>query len=161
MTGQDFENKSGAIVTDLQTAGRGRTVQILFRDSSNASLILPLSSTAAGIVDAGQLKEVQNFLDMIEPVADNYEAVRIPVVAAQTAFNARRATHQAIIDAATAARDAATAELLADATLQTLSTALDTARANPGYVQGVALYVDANVSENYSELSAAKGKYVG
>ena len=98
---------------------------------------------------------------MIEPVADNYEAVRIPVVAAQTAFNARRATHQAIIDAATAARDAATAELLADATLQTLSTALDTARANPGYVQGVALYVDANVSENYSELSAAKGKYVG
>ena len=62
MNGQDFQDKLGAIVNDLQTVGRGRTVEILFRDQMNTSLILPLSSTAAGVVDAAQLDQVQKFL---------------------------------------------------------------------------------------------------
>ena len=132
----------------------------MFRGINNQVVALPLSSDAFGVVDSVQLGEIDNFVADLKPIADNYEAERAPVMAASEAFNLRRATHQVSIDKASAARITLQDELLADAMYQTLSTALDAARADNGYIQATANYKTSNVSENFSELSSAKGKYV-
>lgn len=161
MTGQDFQDKLNALVADLQTAGKGETVQIGFRDNSNAVTEFPLSSNAQGVVNPNQLSAVQTFVDGLKPMADTYEQERAPVQAALEAFNVRRATHQTVIDAASAARVAMNDELAADATYQNLQADLEGKRADAGYIAAVEAYRTGNVSENYGNLGDAKGKYIG
>ena len=160
MTGADFQLKLDAIVTDLQTVGKGQTVQVLARGSDNQSVIFPLSSSVTGVINAAQFNSLTAFVGGLKPIADFYESRRLPVVEATEAFNLRRATHQMAIDAASAARVALNTELMADSDYQSLSAALEAARTDPPYVQAVSDYRDGNVSENYAELSSAKGKYV-
>lgn len=160
MTGQDFQDKLDSIVRDLQTNGKGQTVNILFRGAGNAPQILPLSSDANGVVNAGQLAAIQAFINPLKVIATDYTNARVPVDAALEAFKTAQEPHQALMDAATAARKALTDALDADAAYQTAKTALDTARLDPDYVGFSADYRDGNVSENYAELSSAKGKYV-
>lgn len=160
MIGVEFQDKLDAIVVDLQTSGKGQTVQIMFRNPANQPATFQLFSDSAGVVDVGKLAELQTFVDALKPIADTYEVERAPVMAASEAFNLRRATHQSSIDAASAARIALQNELMADAQYQTLSTALDAARLDADYIQATANYKTNNVSENFSELSSAKGKYV-
>lgn len=160
MTGQDFQDKLDAIVTDLQTTGKGQTVSIALRGADNSFTELLLSSSAGGVVVENQLDQIQSFIDAFKPVADNYEARREPVMAALDAFNVRRATHQAAIDAASAARATLNTALEADATYQGLKTALDTARADVDYVAAVSAYQADNISENFGNLGDAKGKYI-
>ncbi len=64
MTAQDFYDRLDAIKTDLQTDGKGKTVNIMFRNSSNQPNILPLSSDANGVLNAAQ----ENAIDLV--VAD-------------------------------------------------------------------------------------------
>lgn len=160
MNSVDFQDKLDAIVVDLQTSGKGRTIQAMFRGINNQTVVLPLSSDAFGVVDGNQLTDVQGFVNSLKPIADTYEAERAPVMAASEAFNLRRATHQVSIDKASAARITLQDELLADTQYQTLSAALDAARTDNGYIQATTDYKTSNVSENFSELSSAKGKYV-
>lgn len=160
MTGQDFQDKLDAVVLDLQTAGKGQAVEILMRGTDNSSNVYPLSSDANGVVNAGQLSAIQAFINGLKPIADTYEQERAPVQTALEAFNARRATHQTAIDAASSARTALNTELTADATYQSLQTALESERAEPVYIAAVAAYRDNNVSENFGNLGDAKGKYV-
>ena len=160
MTGADFQMKLDAIVADLQTSGKGQTVQVLFRAANNQPTVFPLSSSPTGIVDAEQLRAIQAFTDVLKPLADKYELERAPVTAALDTFNAQRLTHQRAIEAATAARVALNDELLADADYQEFSRILEAARIAPEYVEAAAIYNSNNVSENYSELTAAKGKYI-
>ncbi len=161
MTGADFQAKLDGIVVDLQTAGKGQTVQFISRGTNNSSTVFPLSSTAGGVVDAAQLAAIQAFLDGLMPKADGYETERVPVTAALAVFKTERAGHQVLIDAASVSRTALNVALLADAAYQTAKTALDTARTSAAYVSAAANYKDLNISENFGNLGDSKGKYVG
>ena len=160
MTGQDFQDRLEALVVDLQTVGKGKTVTIMFRDDENATVILPLSSDVSGVVNATQLGEVQYYLNLYKPVADAYETERAPVTAALETFKTEQSGHQALIDAASTARVALATALEADAGYQAAKTALDAARADVGYIDAVEAYRANNVSENFGNLGDAKGKYV-
>lgn len=160
MTGQDIQDRLDGIVADLQTKGKGQTVNVMFRNSGNTPNILPLSSTPAGVVNAAQLAAIQTIVDDMKAYADDYEAARVPVSAAIDAFTTAQAPHQALIDAASNARSTLNDALDADANYQTAKTNLETARANPLYISATNDYKTQNVSENYSELQSAKGKYV-
>lgn len=160
MTGQDFQEKLDAIVTDLQTVGRGQTVTASLRGTNNQLREFPLSSDAGGVVNADQLTNLQKFIDDLKPVADTYVMELAPVSAASEAFNVQRATHQASIDAASAARVALQDELLADPQYQALQTALEEARSDAEYIQAREAYRVNNVSENFGNLGDAKGKYI-
>ena len=160
MTGQDFQDKLDAIVVDLQTVGKGQTIQVMFRQSDNSSLILPLSSTVGGVVNVAQLTAIQDEVDALKTVADAYTTEYAPVQAALETFNTERAGHQVLIDAASGARTALNTALQADVAYQTAKTALDAARADVGFIAAQAEYQGDNVSENYAELSNAKGKYL-
>lgn len=160
MTGQDFQDKLDAIVADLQTTGKGKTVNILMRGTGNASQVFPLSSDIGGVITASELARIQNRIDELKPFADTYETERQPVSDALEVFNTERAGHQVLIDAASAAREALNTALEADADYQTAKTALDNARANANYISAVEAYRVNNVSENFGNLGDAKGKYV-
>jgi hypothetical protein len=160
MTGQDFQDRLDAIVADLQTRGKGQTVNIMFRESSNSPLILPLSSDANGVVNAVQLQAIQDFLSDVITNADDYETQRAPVSAALEAFKLAQAPHEALMTAATNARKTLSDALEADPAYQTAKQALDTARRAPAYVSAARDYEDFNVSENYAALGQAKGEYI-
>lgn len=159
MTGQDFQDKLDALVVDLQTKGKGQTVNIMFRDNTNSPSIFPLSSTAQGVVNAGQLAAIQAVINDLKPMADDYTVNYAPVQTALDNFKTAQAPHEALITAASTARATLQTALDGDNAYQTAKTALDAARADADYISASAAYKSENVSENYSELSNAKGKY--
>ncbi len=160
MTGQDYQDRLDAIVTDLQTKGKGQTVQMLFRDDTNSAVPFSLSSDANGVVNAAQLQAIDDFLQGLKQVANSYETSSAPVSAANEAFKAAQVPHQGLMDNAKASRDALSAALEADPTYRTAKANLDAARTDATYIASSADYKLQNVSENYAELQAAKGKYV-
>ena len=161
MTGQDIQDKLDEIVADLQTNGKGKTVEILLRAEDNTTIALPLSSDGAGVVDNNQLTAVQNFIDSLKPLADTYETELAPVKAASEIFRTAREVHQQLVDEASAARTALTDALDADQDYQDAKTAYDTARQDAGYIAARNSYKTFNISENFGNLSDAKGKYIG
>lgn len=159
MTGQDIQDRLDAIVEDLQTKGKGQTVQVMFRDGDNHPAVLPLSSDVNGVVDAAQLNDIQLFINDLKTFADDYEQRRAPVLVANEAYNTAREPHQALIDAASLARKNLSDALTADAQYQAAKTALETARQNADYITASNFYKTMHVSENYAELQSAKGNY--
>lgn len=159
MTGQDFQDRLAAIVEDLQTRGKGRTVNIMFRGENNTPNILPLSSDANGVVNAAQLQAVQAVVTQLGATATAYDTAYAPVKNALEAFKTAQEPHQPLIDAATNARNALNDALTNDPAYQSAKTALDDARNDPNYIAVSETYKAQNVSENYSELSQARGKY--
>lgn len=81
MLAMEIQERLDAIVYDLQFAGKGKTVQLMFRDASNQPLILPLSSNPAGVVDAAQLTAVQTFVNGLKTAADTYNTDTAPYTA--------------------------------------------------------------------------------
>ena len=160
MTGQEFEDKLNAIVADLQTVGKGKTVNMLFRNSNGSANVLPLSSDANGVVNEAQRLVIQNFITNLADSADSYNTAYAPVQTAAEAFKTASIPHQVLTDAASAARVTLQTALTADPAYQTAKTALDNARLVPAYIAARDDYQAQNVSENFSELSNAKGKYV-
>lgn len=122
MTSLQIQQALSAIVTDLQFAGKGKTVQIMFRDSNNQANVLPLSSSPTGVVDAGQLAAVQTVVDGLKTAADTYNT--------DTAAYTTKAAELADI------------------------------RESPAYQNARQVFANFNVTENYNELSNAKGNYV-
>ncbi len=121
--------------------------------------VLPLSSTAQGVVNAGQLADIQAVVDGLKTNLDAYNTAYTPVKSALDDFNIVRGNHQVAIDAASAARSALNAELFADANYHAKKAVLDAARLEPDYISARAIYVDQNVSENIVEITQAKGSY--
>lgn len=161
MTGQEIQDALDALVLDLQTDGKGKTIQVLLRAEDNTSGIFPISSDVGGVVNAAQLQAIQNFIDNMKPLADAYETAYQPVRVTSEAYRTARGVHQALIDAATAARNALSDALEADDAYQDAKSDYDAARTDPVYVQARSDYRLFNVSENYGNLSDAKGKYIG
>ena len=160
MTGVDFTAKIEAIILDLQTTGKGKTVNFMFRNQNGTPNILPLSSDANGVVNVDQRDVVLNAITGLSDSADAYNTEYAPVQAASEAFKTAQTPHDALIEAARVARVALTDALAADPAYQTAKTALDNARLVPAYIAARDDYQARNVSENFSELSNAKGKYV-
>lgn len=160
MTGQEFQDRVDALVVDLQTVGKGQTVNIMLRGLNNSSVVLPLSSNAQGVVNGTQMQLIQDYLDDFKLTADSYTTTFAPVQTAMDAFKTASAPHDALTETARVARVALSDALLADPTYQSAKTALDNARANPDYVSASFEYKRQNISENFAELSNAKGKYV-
>lgn len=160
MTGQDFQDKLDALVVDLQTVGKGQTINVMVRDEDNIPLNLPLSSDVNGVVNAAQLATIQGFVDGLKPIADTYTTEYAPVTAASEAFKTAGEPHTALVETARVARVALSDALTADAGYQAAKTALDNARAGAGYIAARDAYNSRNVSENFGNLSDAKGKYI-
>lgn len=160
MTGQDFQDRVNALVVDLQTKGKGQVVQLLFRDEFNGAVPMNLSSDANGVVNAAQLTAINDFLVGLKQVANSFATSSAPVSAANESFRTAQDAHQALIDNAKTSRDALSAALDADPAYQTAKTNLDAVRADATYISSSADYRSQNVSENYAELQAAKGKYI-
>lgn len=81
MLSVEIQDRLDAIVHDLQFAGKGKTIQLMFRDASNQPLILPLSSDASGVVNAAQLSAVQTFVTGLKTAADTYNTDTAPYTA--------------------------------------------------------------------------------
>lgn len=160
MTGQDFQDKLDAIVGDLQTTAKGRECKILVRGEDNDASIFTLSSDSGGVVNAAQLANLQGTLDTFKQIADEYEAQRGLYTPQLDAFKSAREAHQPLIDAAALANKNLRDALEADAAYQTAAAALEAARADPDYIAAVTGYKTYNVSENYGNLSEARGKYL-
>lgn len=92
MTGQDFQDKLDAIVRDLQTSGKGRTVKVMMRQEDNETAEFALSSDANGIVNAAQLSVIQTFIDNLKVLASDYETSRAPVMVALDTFKTAQGT---------------------------------------------------------------------
>lgn len=161
MTGQEIQERLDAIVEDLQTTEKGKSVEILFRAEDNTTVTKTLSSDINGVVDAAQLASVQNFINTLKPIADKYETEYAPVRVTGEAFRTAREVHQHLIDAATAARNALSDALEADDAYQDAKSDYDQARTDPEYVAARLSYRTFNVPENYGNLSDARGKYIG
>lgn len=159
MTGQDFQDKLDALVVDLQTKGKGQTVQYGYRDPDGALAVLQLSSDSAGVVNAGELAAIQAVVDGLKTAADDFTTNHAPVQTANDAYKAAQIPHQTLMDAAKVSRDALGAALEADPTYQAAKTAVVAARQNQSYINASGNYKSANVSENFGNLSDAKGKY--
>lgn len=160
MTGQDIQDRLDAIVADLQTKGKGQTVNIMFRNPNNSPNILPLSSDAQGVVDAAQLAAIQAVVDgLIEP-ADDLTTYSAPVSAAGEAFKTASQPHEPLRVAAQDANAALKTALENDANYQAAKTALETARQNQDYIDAQTSYKNLNVSENFAALGQARGEYV-
>ena len=160
MIGQDIQDRVDALVVDLQTKGKGQTINILFRNPNNSPNVMPLSSDAQGVVNAGQLAAVQAFINPLKGYADNADAFSQPVAAASEAFKTARGAHEPLIVAAQTANAALKTALDADAVYQAARTALDNARLDQDYVESQEFYDSNNVSENYAALAQAKGEYI-
>lgn len=160
MTGQEIQDRVDALVTDLQTKGKGQTVNVLFRNDANVPTVLPLSSSAQGVVVQAELDAINNFLSDVIPVADSYSTASVPVAAANEAFKLASQPHEQLRIAAQNANAALRDALAADANYQAAKTALDNARADADYVSAVSAYDSWNVAENYAALQQAKGEYV-
>ncbi len=160
MTGQNIQDRLDAIVADLQTRGKGQTVNIMFRNPNNSPNILPISSDANGVVDAAQLAVIQAVVDgLIEP-ADDLTTYSAPVTQASEAFKTASQPHEPLRVVAQDANAALRTALESDANYQAAKQALDTARANQDYIDAQTSYKNLNVSENFAALGQAKGEYV-
>ena len=102
MTGIDFQNKLDALVEDLQKKGKVRSIEIPGRTTNNTTGIFNLSSDANGVVNASELNQVQNFIDPLKLIADNYEVEYEPVKSASEALRLAQMPHEALITAASA-----------------------------------------------------------
>lgn len=162
MTGQDFQDKLNAIVLDLQTAGKGQTVNIAMRGLNGAVSVFPLSSSVGGVVSQAQLAAINGFLadNSILDAANSYADARPIIDAPLAAFKAALQPHTALSEAATLARKNFNDALAADASYQAAKTTLDNARTDADYISSVAAYKESYVSENFGNLSDAKGKYI-
>jgi len=160
MTGTDIQQRFEALITDLQTVGKGLGIIIVFRNSNNAALEFPLSSDNTGVIDDAERENLQSFIDDMKPIADEYTAELVPVTAASEAFKTAQTPHEAVIEAARVARVAMQDALAADANYQAAKTTLDLARVESVFVAARDAYNANNVSENYAELASAKGKYI-
>lgn len=160
MTGQDFQDRLDALVVDLQTTGKGQTVNLMFRNPNNSPNILPLSSDVAGIVNAAQLAAVQAFVDGLKPIADSANTTSAPVTAASDAFKAARTPHEPAITAAQTAQTTLRTTLEADVPYQTAKATLEAARTDVAYISSQSDYKNFNVSENYAAIQQARGEYV-
>lgn len=159
MTGQNFQERLDAIVSDLQTTGKGQSISIPIRESDNSITVLPLSSDVNGVVNVAQLAEVQAWVDTLGAVADEYTTERAPVMDLLEDYNTARGAHQALIDAASAARVTLNTALENDAAYQTAKTALETARQDADYIDARTNYENNNVSQNYAAFGSARGEY--
>lgn len=159
MTGQQIQEALDALVVDLQTRGKGQTIQMAIRDEDNNLSVQSLSSDAGGAVNAAQLATLQSFVDGFAPVADAYETARAPIAGLNETFKTAQAPHEPLMTAAANARKALNDALEADAVYQAAKTALETARANPVYVAAVSAYDNSNVVEFVQALRSAKGEY--
>lgn len=159
MTGQEIQERLDALVADLQTIGKGQTINFFYRAPDGSPNTLPLSSDASGNVNAGQLALIQGEVDNMKTIADAYEQEYAPVKTASEAFRAAREAHRDLIDAASQARQALEDALVADQDYQTAKTAYEAARNDADYISARNAYKTANVSENYGNLGEAKGKY--
>lgn len=160
MTGQDIQDRLDALVVDLQTVGKGQTINILMRDSNNAPSIFPLSSTAAGIVNGAQLSAIQAFINPLKVIANDNVAATTPVSTASESFKTASAPHESLRTSAQTATAALKTALDGDAAYQSAKTALESARLDAAYVSSTQSYRQNNVSENFAELQNAKGAYV-
>jgi hypothetical protein len=160
MTDQDFQDRLDALVADLQTKGKGQTVNVMFRNQDNSPNILPLSSDANGVVNAAQLQAIQNVVSELAGYAGELVETSAPVQAASEAFKTASAPHEALRIAAQTANAALRDALAGDPAYQAAKAALDNARANPLYVSVSQQYERYNVSENYAALGQAKGEYI-
>lgn len=160
MVGQDFYDKLSAIIQDLQTKGKGQTINIMFRNPDNTPNVMPLSSDINGVVNTAQWSAVETFINTLVPTANQYAQTYGPVQTALDAFKTAQAPHEAAITAATNARKALNDALMADTAYQNAKASLDAARANVDYIAARDAYVSKNVSENFAELSNVKGAYV-
>jgi citrate lyase beta subunit len=148
------------MVSDLQTAGKGQTINIMFRNPDNSPNILSLSSTPEGVVNAAQLAAIQSVVDGLKTALGAYTTAYAPVQTANENFKTVQATFETL---ATTAATASTA--LKDARENSpdfvaAKTALTGARTEPGYIAAKSAYVGNNVSENIAELTQARGAYV-
>ncbi|MBX7173927.1 MAG: hypothetical protein K1X72_23355 [Pyrinomonadaceae bacterium] len=103
MTAQDFQDRLDALVLDLQTKGKGKSVNIMFRDAGNEPYVLPLSSDANGVVNAAELANVQGFVNNMKNFATQYindtaaytaKAAELKVIAESPAYIAARETYK-------------------------------------------------------------------
>jgi len=159
MTGANFQTKLDGIIEDLQTDFPNHSVQIPLRGSNNAITVYPLSSVG-GVVNAGQLATLQAAVDALKPMADTYTSERAPVVTALESFNTEKARFTTEANAVSTARTTLESALEADAPYQSAKTAIDTARADAGYIAANTAYVSNNVSENFGNLGDARGNYI-
>ena len=160
MTGQEIQARIDALVTDLQTKGKGQTINVMVRNPNNSPQILPLSSDANGVVNAAQLTAIDNFFGEAIDLATDLTALSAPVTAAGEAFRLAQVPHEGLIEAARAARAALNDALANDAAYQAAKTALDAARSDPNYIAVSEQFQAMNVSENYAALARAKGEYI-
>lgn len=161
MTGAEIQARIDALVTDLQTVGKGQTVNVMFRNPNNTPLTMPLSSNAAGVVNQAQLDAINGFAaNLLIPTADSVTTLSVPVTAASEAFKAASQPHEALRISTQTANAALKSALDGDATYQSAKAALDAARANPDYIDAQTDYKYHNVSENFAALAQAKGEYV-
>lgn len=161
MTGLEIQQRFDALIADLQTVGKGREIAVVFRNSSNAAQVFPLSSDNLGIIADAQRENLQTFIDeVLKPAADDYSGALAPVTALNEAFRLAQVPHQALIDAASAARVALQNALNADGVYLAAKQDLDDARTDAAFLAKRDAYNANNVSENYAELANAKGKYV-
>lgn len=102
MTGQDIQDRLDAIVEDLQTDGKGRTVYVMVRNTDNEPVNYTLSSDANGVVNAAQLADLQQFIDLLKNVATQYiadtaaytaKAAELKAIAETPAYKAARASY--------------------------------------------------------------------
>ena len=106
----------------------------------------------------------QDFQDRLDAIVADLEArpeanIGCSIRGLSETFRTRRAAHQNLIDAATAARIALQDALAADNDYQAADTALKAAQTDPDYVAARTAYQNNNVSENFGNLSEARGKY--
>lgn len=161
MTAQEVRDRLDALVSDLQTKGRGQTVNVMFRKPDNTPNILPLSSNAQGVVNAAQLTAISAVVDDLAIVAEDLDTFSAPVTAANEALRVAGVTYEPLRAAAQTASANLRTALLADPTYQAAKTAADNARKDADYLGAVELYRLNNASENIAALTQAKGEYVG
>lgn len=158
MTGQDFQDRFDALLDDLQKAPADRAAHILFRSADGTPQVFPITK-AGQVINPAQVAAAQAFIDTLKPIADTYEAEFTPVRGLSETFRLARAVHQPLIDAAQTARIALQTALEADADYQAADTALRNAQTDPDYIVARTAYQNNNVSENFGNLSDARGKY--
>lgn len=162
MTGQDILDRVDALVVDLQTRGKGQTVNVVFRSANNETDIYTLSSNAAGVINAQQLRILQDAIATanLVSIADDYTASLVPIQQAADNLRTAEMPHESLALRATQARKALSDAYFNDPAYQTAKMELETARLNPDYIAARTAYDNQNVSENYAALGNAKGEYI-
>ena len=160
MTGQDIGSKVDALVADLQTKGRGQTINILFRNPDNSPRIMPLSSDASGVVNVAQLAAIRTFLTGTMDAATNLATLSVPVTNASNDIKEALVQHEALITASQTASKALSEALLSDDSYQSFKRNLAEAQADADYISATLAYKNQNVAQNYAALISAKGEYI-